>query len=324
VSGSGGGSGGTLAEEIPAALEGERLDRVVSLLTGCSRSESAALVTGGLVTVDGAVATAGKQRVVAGQVVTVPRAGRAPEAGPGPDPSVDVDVIYEDDGVVVVDKPAGLVVHPGAGHAAGTLVNGLLARYPEMAAVGEAHRPGIVHRLDRDTSGLLVAARTPAAYDGLVAALAARQVTRRYQALVWGVPEVRQGIVDAPIGRSARRPTRMAVVATGREARTRYEVVTEYGAPVACSLLRCQLETGRTHQIRVHLAAIGHPVVGDRDHGGVRRALAAPRMFLHAEHLAFRHPVDGRPLAFDSPLPPDLATLLTRLQPDPPGASDAG
>jgi 23S rRNA pseudouridine1911/1915/1917 synthase len=306
-----------VAEEIPTALDGERLDRVVSLLTGCSRSESAAMVSGGQVTVDGDLVRAGKQRVAAGQVVAVPRATRAVDSGPAPDAAVDVGVVFEDEHVVVVDKPAGLVVHPGAGRPSGTLVNGLLARYPEMAAVGEPHRPGIVHRLDRDTSGLLVAARTTAAYDGLVAALAAREVTRRYLALVWGIPEARQGIVDAPIGRSTRQPTRMAVVSTGREARTRYEVVTEYRGPVTCSLLRCQLETGRTHQIRVHLAAIGHPVVGDHDHGGRRPALTAPRMFLHAEHLAFRHPVDGRPLTFDSPLPPDLATILTHLEPQP-------
>src|SRR6185312_3114422 len=147
-------------------------------------------------------------------------------------------------------KPAGLVVHPGAGHAHGTLVNGLLARYPEIAEVGDRERPGIVHRLDRDTSGLMVVARSPAAYGGLVAALGARSVDRRYLALVWGHPEAVRGVVDAPIGRSVRRPTRMSVREGGREARTGYVVERTYDEP-AVSLLECHLETGRTHQIRV-------------------------------------------------------------------------
>jgi 23S rRNA pseudouridine1911/1915/1917 synthase len=224
-----------------------------------------------------------------------------------------VDVVYEDADVLVVDKPPGLVVHPGAGQSAGTLVNGLLARHPELAGVGEAHRPGIVHRLDRDTSGLLVVALTPTAYTTLVGALGDRRVERRYSALVWGVPEAPRGVIDAPIGRSPRQPTRQAVVAGGRPARTRYEVRARYDLPAELALLRCRLETGRTHQIRVHLASIGHPVVGDRDYGGGRDALDVPRPFLHAEHLAFEHPATGAPMAIDAPLPADLATVLTGL-----------
>ncbi len=300
-------------EQIPAALDGERVDRVVSLVTGCSRSEAAALVAAGAVRIDGGVVSAGRQRVVAGQSIDVDLRELPVQSLPGPDPSVPVNVVHEDADVLVVDKPPGLVVHPGAGQEQGTLVNGLLARHPALATVGEAHRPGIVHRLDRDTSGLLVVALTPAAYTGLVAALGERRVERRYTALVWGVPEAPRGVIDAPIGRSPRQPTRQAVVAGGRPARTRYEVRTSYDRPADLALLGCELETGRTHQIRVHLASIGHPVVGDRDYGGVRDAIAVPRMFLHAEHLAFDHPVTGQALAFDTPLPPDLAGVLAGL-----------
>jgi 23S rRNA pseudouridine1911/1915/1917 synthase len=300
-------------EEIPAALDGERVDRVVSLLASCSRSEAATLVAAGAVSLDGVVVAAGRERVVAGQSLTVDLRELPTGSAPAPDAAVPVEVVYEDADVLVVDKPPGLVVHPGAGQAEGTLVNGLLARHPELVEVGEAHRPGIVHRLDRDTSGLLVVALTPAAYTGLVAALGERRVERRYAALAWGVPEAPRGVIDAPIGRSPRQPTRQAVVAGGRPARTRYEVQQTFDRPADLSLLGCELETGRTHQIRVHLASIGHPVVGDREYGGVREALAAPRMFLHAEHLAFVHPVTGAPLSFDAPLPPDLAPILAGL-----------
>jgi 23S rRNA pseudouridine1911/1915/1917 synthase len=300
----------SFGEVIPAALDGERLDRVVSLLAGCSRAGAAALVAGGAVEVDGLVVTLGKRRVAEGQRVSLDITALPVEAVPEPDPDVPVVVVHEDDDVIVVDKPPRLVVHPGAGQRRGTLVNGLLARYPELAGVGDAMRPGIVHRLDRDTSGLLVVARTQAAYEALVAALSARLVTRRYVALVWGIPETRQGVIEAPIGRSPRQPTRMAVVGTGREARTRYEVRATFDEPATCALVACELETGRTHQIRVHLAAIGHPVVGDREYRGVRSALEAPRTFLHAEHLAFDHPVSGRPMAFDSPVPDDLTRVL--------------
>jgi 23S rRNA pseudouridine1911/1915/1917 synthase len=305
-------------EEIPAALDGERVDRVVSLVAGCSRSEAATLIDRGAVRIDGKAVAAGRQRVSAGELLDVDLRELPTELLPALDADVPVDVVYEDADVLVVDKPPGLVVHPGAGQDGGTLVNGLLARHPTLAGVGEAHRPGIVHRLDRDTSGLLVVALTPTAYTALVAALGDRRVERRYTALIWGVPEAPRGVVDAPLGRSPRQPTRQAVVAGGRPARTRYEVRGRYDRPTALSLLDCELETGRTHQIRVHLASIGHPVVGDRDYGGVREALSVPRMFLHAEHLAFDHPVTGRPLSFDAPLPPDLAAVLASLGSTPP------
>lgn len=301
-----------MREAVPAALAGERLDRFVSLLTGRSRAAAAELVAAGAVTVGGSPARSGKVRLVEGDVVEVD-AGE--DLGPvvAADPAVAVPVVYDDADVVVIDKPAGLVVHPGSGHATGTLVHGLLARYPEIATVGEPDRPGIVHRLDRDTSGLLVVARTEIARQRLVAALAARQVERAYLALVHGEPEAEAGLIDAPVGRSSRQPTRMAVSVQGRDARTGYEVVRRWADP-GCSLLRCRLETGRTHQIRVHLAAIGHPVIGDATYDRGRRApVVVPRLFLHATRLAFAHPVSDEPLTFESPLPPDLATVVDKL-----------
>jgi 23S rRNA pseudouridine1911/1915/1917 synthase len=222
---------------------------------------------------------------------------------------VDVPVVAADEAVIVVDKPAGLVVHPGAGHRGGTMVHGLLARFPELAGVGQPDRPGIVHRLDAGTSGLLMVARTPAAYDSLVAQLAARTVERRYLACVWGAVASDSGVVDAPIGRSGTDPTAMAVVAEGRPARTGYEVLARFDHPVVATLLECRLETGRTHQARVHLAAIGHPLVGDARYGGQRASLPADRPFLHAHRLGFDHPVSGRRCRYESPLPPDLENV---------------
>jgi len=236
----------------------------------------------------------------------------AADAPPAPDPSVDVVIRYADDDVVVVAKPAGLVTHPGAGHAAGTLVNGLLARYPEIASVGDRMRPGIVHRLDRDTSGLLMVARSPRAHVALVEQLAARTIDRRYIALVWGTFDVRRGVIDAPIGRSPSRRTRMAIRDAGKPARTGFDVRTEFDAP-ACSLLDCKLETGRTHQIRVHLASIGHPVVGDAVYGGRRDQIGLDRPFLHAAELAFDHPVTGERVELHDPLPPELQAVVDEL-----------
>ena len=301
-----------MRETVPAAMAGERLDRFVSLLTGRSRAEAAALVAGGAVLIGGLAVTSGKVRLVEGDEVEV---DPGPEHGPAvaPDPSVEVPVVYEDADVVVVDKPAGLVVHPGAGNRTGTLANGLVARYPEIAEVGEPDRPGIVHRLDRDTSGLLVVARTETARRRLVAALSERRVERAYLALVHGGPEADAGLVDAPIGRSARQPTKMTVSERGRDARTGYEVVRRWPGE-DCSLLRCRLETGRTHQIRVHLAAIGHPVIGDDAYdGGRRRPVRVPRLFLHATRLGFDHPTTSQHLTFDSPLPPDLQEVVDEL-----------
>jgi 23S rRNA pseudouridine1911/1915/1917 synthase len=296
--------------EVPASLEGERVDRAVALLTGWSRGDVQTLVANGDVVVDGR--TVGKShRLRAGEVVEL-LAEPEPAQPPVADAQVAVDVRYEDDDIIVVGKPAGLVVHPGAGHEADTLVNGLLARYPDIAGVGDPFRPGIVHRLDRDTSGLMVVARSARAYDVLVARLAARDIERQYTALAWGRLPSRRGTIDAPIGRSTARRTRMAVRDAGRPARTGYDVEREFDDP-ECSLLGCTLETGRTHQIRVHLAAIGHPVVGDATYGGRRDSIRLDRPFLHAARLAFAHPVTGEPMAFTADLPAELTEVLARL-----------
>jgi 23S rRNA pseudouridine1911/1915/1917 synthase len=304
----------TVAAVVPRALDGQRLDRVVAMIAGYSRSEAAALVDAGGVTVGGRAVTTRSHRVAEGDALEVAAADRSADDVLTPDPTVDVRVVYEDRDLLVVDKPAGVVVHPGAGQRSGTLVHGLLARYPEMRDVGQPDRPGIVHRLDKGTSGLLLVARSQPAYDALVAMLAAHRVERRYRALVWGAVDSPTGMVDAPVGRSARDRTRMAVTLTGKDARTRYEVVRGFTDPVAVTELRCKLETGRTHQIRVHMASIGHPVVGDSRYGGRRPSLRSPRSWLHAEHLALEHPLTAEPLVFDSPLPPDLAAVLAGLR----------
>jgi 23S rRNA pseudouridine1911/1915/1917 synthase len=300
-------------EEVPEALAGERLDRVVSMVAGVSRAEASALVAAGEVLVSGQTVTSRTTRVQAGDVVELDVPEPDPTGGLEADPSVAVPVVHQDEHLLVVDKPAGLVVHPGAGQRTGTLVHGLLAHHPEVAGVGDPARPGIVHRLDKGTSGLLLVARTPPAYDALVAALAARDVHRRYRALAWGHVEAARGLIDAPIGRSAREPTKMAIDERGKEARTRYAVLHRYDEPAAVTELACELETGRTHQIRVHLRSIGHAVVGDVRYDGARQSLPMPRPFLHAEALELAHPITGAPLALRSPLPDDLAEVLARL-----------
>jgi len=299
---------------VPEELAGERVDRVVALLTGWSRGDVQDLIDAGDIVVDGA-RVAKSRRLESGETVELrgePGAAALPEAE-----AVDIVVVHEDADVIVVAKPVGLVVHPGAGNEHGTLVSGLLNRYPEIAAVGDRARPGIVHRLDRETSGLLVVARSERAYESLVAQLGDRSVERVYDALVWGVPSARRGIVDAPIGRSESRRTRMAVRAEGREARTAYVVTHTWSKPVVARL-ECRLETGRTHQIRVHTDAIGHPIVGDGAYRGVRDSLPLRRPFLHAAQLAFTHPASGERVAFADPLPADLTAVLNRLGvPDP-------
>lgn len=294
--------------KIPESLDGVRVDRAVSLLTGVSRAAATRLVDAGRVGVDGVAVTSRSLPLAAGSTLSVD----LPEPGddrPCPDPSVAVVVVHEDADLVVVDKPAGLVVHPGAGHADGTLVSGLLARYPELAGVGDPARPGIVHRLDRGTSGLLAVARTGEAHRALTAQLADHTAGRRYLALVAGHVAEDRGVVDAPIGRSDRTPTRMAVSSQGRPARTSYTVRRRLVQPLAATLLEVSLETGRTHQVRVHLSAIDHPVVGDERYGGPTLP-GLERPFLHAAELALDHPRTGQRLRWRSPLPPELEAVL--------------
>jgi 23S rRNA pseudouridine1911/1915/1917 synthase len=302
-----------LVETIPSSLADVRIDRVVSLVADISRSMAAALIEAGGVRLDDVVVVAGKEKVLVGQTLQIDTAlVPAPEV-PHPDDRVPLDVVHADAEVIVVNKHAGVVVHPGAGNQTGTLVNALLAKFPEIATVGDVMRPGIVHRLDVGTTGLLVVARTPNAYEHLVRQMAERTVTRVYLALVWGAPSSEHGVIDAPIGRDQRDPTRMAVVVDGRPSRTHYSVQRQFHSPKDVALVECRLETGRTHQIRVHLASIGHPVVGDANYGGVRPGVHAKRPMLHARELAFDHPGSGERVVFESAMPADVSAVLATL-----------
>ncbi len=248
-----------------------------------------------------------------GDVVTL----YIPIAGPdklAPE-SVPLDILFEDETLVVINKPAGLVVHPAQGHSRGTLVNALLARYPDLAAMSQAEadsadRPGIVHRLDRDTSGLIVVARTPAALHHLRRQFKARTVEKTYLALVFGCPDVPQGIIDVPLGRDPRHRQKFAPRPDGKPARTHYRLQTDFGQ---YSLLEIGLETGRTHQIRVHLAWLGCPVVGDTIYGRKKNPLGLRRQFLHAWRLKFEHPGTGHPLQLEAPLDEELEAVLKSL-----------
>ena len=306
-------------EIVPAALDGERIDRVVALLTGLARSQVVRLVEEGEVHLNGSPVTVRSRRVQAGELLALEVPAKESPAAPLPDPDVPVNVVHADHDVIVVTKPPGLVVHPGAGHERGTLVNGLLAEFPDLAEAGASKvRPGIVHRLDKGTSGLLVVARTASARDSLIRQLHDHQVEREYAALVWGSVEAGSGLIDAPLGRAEANPTRVAIRSGGKPARTRYRVDRRFSSPVAASLLDCRLETGRTHQIRVHLAAIGHAVVGDLQYGGRQWPAGLPRLargrvWLHARRLSFEHPATGDRVTFTAALPGDLESVLAAL-----------
>ena len=286
----------------PAEAAGERLDAFLAGPLG-SRSRAARLIEAGRVLVDGSARP--KRHVLAGgeaiEVDDTPEAPVALEGEPAP-----FTVAWEDEHLLVIDKPAGVVVHPAPGHRSGTLAQALTAR---GAAGGDPERPGIVHRLDRDTSGLLLVARSEDVHRALREALQARDVVREYLALVEGRPPARSGTIDAPLGRDRRVRTRMSSdTDEPRDAVTHFEI--EEALPAA-TLLRVRLETGRTHQIRAHLQAIGHPVLGDPEYGRAD-AYGLARQFLHAARLAFDHPVSGEPVEVSSPLPPDLARALDR------------
>jgi 23S rRNA pseudouridine1911/1915/1917 synthase len=323
------------SEKLVVAAEeaGERLDRVLAQrLAELSRSRHKALILAGRVAIDGATIRDPGHRVNAGATVVLDLPP-AEEAEPAPE-NIPLKVVFEDDELIVIDKPAGLVVHPAAGNWTGTLVNALIAHCGEsLSGVGGVKRPGIVHRLDKDTTGLLVVAKTDHAHLALSRQFADHGRTgplrRGYLAFVWGVPDRPRGTIDKPIDRHPRARDKMAVRAGGREAVTHWEVLERYpgtdGKPVA-SLLACRLETGRTHQIRVHLAAIGHPLLGDEVYGPgfktkanqlpaeARSALEAlGRQALHAYLLAIEHPSQGKNLEFRSELPDDLRRLRLSL-----------
>ena len=289
---------------MPPSAAGERLDRFLTEIEGVgSRSAAERLLAEGKVLVDGA-ARPKSHRLEGGERVEVELGPRP--AGLAPEP-IELRIAWEDEHLLVVDKPAGLVVHPAAGHATGTLVHGLLAH--AIAGGAKAERPGIVHRLDRDTSGLLVVARSEEAHRRLQRLIRRRELVREYLALVRGRPRSRAGRIEAPIGRDVRDPTRMSLDArVPRDAVTHFEVIELLRAH---ALLRVRLETGRTHQIRVHLAAIGLPVAGDPVYG-VPGDLGLERQFLHAARVAFDHPLTGERVDVSSPLPPDLVAALER------------
>ena len=295
--------------ELTADRGGERLDTFIARrCPELSRSQARRLIDEGLVSVNGRQAKP-SEGVTAGLSVnvTIPPPETielAPEAIP-------LTIIYQDGDIIVLDKPAGLTVHPAPGHPSGTLVNALLAACPDLQGIAGTLRPGIVHRLDKDTSGLMVVAKNGRAQRALQGQLKEREVRKIYLALVKGVPAPREGTIEAPIGRHPKNRKKMAVVADGRESTTRYHVREEI-AGGKYSLLEVEPVTGRTHQIRVHLAAIGHPVVGDATYG--RSSESIGRQFLHAHKLAFAMPLGGRTVEFVSPLPADLREALSRLQ----------
>lgn len=304
---------------LPAEA-GERLDRWLAIhCAGLSRTRIKHLIEAGQVTSDGATISDPSLRVKPGQGFTLRLP--APVADRPEPQAMDLTIVYEDEHVIVLDKPAGLVVHPAPGNPDRTLVNALLAHCGDsLAGIGGVRRPGIVHRLDKDTSGLMVVAKTALAQERLSADFAARRITRSYQAVVWGVPSPSAGAIEAPIGRSPRNRKKMAIVRQGgKPALTRYKLLRAFAA--AAALLECRLATGRTHQIRVHLSERGHPLIGDQTYGGGRgrsgrypAAAGFPRQALHANVIGFEHPATRLSLHFESQLPVDIKELINQLE----------
>ena len=311
-----------------ADAAGQRLDAFLSqALPDLSRTRLKALILDGRLSRGGQTITDPAYRVKPGENFDLALPEVRPATPEGE--AIPLTVIYEDDALIVIDKSAGMVIHPAPGNPDHTLVNALIAHCGAgLSGIGGVRRPGIVHRLDKDTSGLLVAAKTDAAHQGLAEQFAAHSLTRAYQALVWGVLRPAQGEIAGKIGRSPKNRKKMAIVTRGgKQALTHYRRLETFGTTLAC-LAECRLATGRTHQIRVHLTSIGHPVIGDPVYGrsrrraveketskAVRTALAGfPRQALHAARLGFRHPIDGRELEFESTLPHDMAGLLIALR----------
>jgi 23S rRNA pseudouridine1911/1915/1917 synthase len=296
---------------VPDGLDGERLDAALARMFGLSRTRAVELIGDGLVLLDGRPA-AKSDRVLAGEAlqVTLPPP-RPPEP---PRPVNGLVVLYEDDDIIVVDKPRGVAAHPTPGWTGPTVTGGLIAAGHTVATSGAAERQGIVHRLDANTTGVMVVAKSERAYSALKRAFRERSVDKRYHALVQGHPDPLRGTVDAPIGRHPSGDGRFAVVSDGRPSVTHYDTLEAFRA---ASLVAIELETGRTHQIRVHMAAIRHPCAGDLLYGAdpvLAARLGLTRQWLHAVSLTFTHPADGRAVSFTSPYPPDLARALEILR----------
>lgn len=296
--------------QIPEDIETMRIDKAIALETHLPRTQIAQLFKQGKVLLN-AKLTKRSQLVKPGDKIALEFLPHVDESVLGED--IDFDLVYEDEYLLVINKEPNMVVHPGAGNLTGTLANALVHKYPEIVSVGQEHRPGIVHRLDAGTSGLLVVAKTQECYEKFVELFTTHDVDRRYVALIWGRLNTKVGIIDAPIGRSLSRATKMSVRDDGKFARTHYKE-NKYFEKQDVTLMDVSLETGRTHQIRVHFAAIGHPIVGDKTYGGYRQNIECPRTFLHAQQLNFVHPITGQEMTFSAKLPQDLASVLEELQ----------
>ena len=289
--------------------DGERVDRVIAFFSGLSRSKVSDLISKRLILRNGIPIKKGSEIVHTNDEISMPNLVDEAVEEIASDESINFEVVFEDDSVIVVSKPSGLIVHPGSGIANGTLVNGLAAQFPDLREIGDPSRLGLVHRLDRGTSGLLIVARTPEALDNLKFQMQERHVHRQYFAIVAGHVESNKGVVDAPLGRDPKNPLKRAVINSGKYARTHYEIDQKYESPFKVSMLNCRLETGRTHQIRVHLAAIGHPVLGDELYGGRTSFNIENRLALHAKMLTFLHPKTKNLMNFESPLPAELTSM---------------
>ena len=289
--------------------DGERVDRVIAFFSGLSRSKVSDLISKRLILRNGIPIKKGSEIVHTNDEISMPNLVDEAVEEIASDESIDFEVVFEDDSVIVVSKPSGLIVHPGSGIANGTLVNGLAAQFPDLREIGDPSRLGLVHRLDKGTSGLLIVARTPEALENLKFQMQERHVHRQYFAIVAGHVESNKGVVDAPLGRDPKNPLKRAVINSGKYARTHYEIDQKYESPFKVSMLNCRLETGRTHQIRVHLAAIGHPVLGDELYGGRTSFNIENRLALHAQMLTFLHPKTKNLMNFESPLPAELTSM---------------
>ena len=289
--------------------DGERVDRVIAFFSGLSRSKVSDLISKRLILRNGIPIKRGSEIAHTNDMISMPNFSDEVVEEIASDPSIDFGVVFEDDSVIVINKPSGLVVHPGSGIADGTLVNGLAAQFPDLRKTGDPIRLGLVHRLDKGTSGLLIVARTSEALHNLKSQMQKRQVHRQYFAIVSGHVESDKGVVDAPLGRDPKNPLKRAVIQGGKYARTHYEIDQKLESPFKISTLSCRLETGRTHQIRVHLAAIGHPVLGDELYGGRTSFNLDNRLALHAQMLRFSHPKTNNQMNFESPIPDELMKM---------------
>jgi len=292
--------------------QGRRLDVVLAETSKPlkSRANIQRSIRAGLISIDGITTIRSSTKVISGQIIRVkpPKDYLAPAITPS---ELSLNIVFEDDDIAIIDKPSGMVVHSGAGHLTDTMADAAVTRWPKISSVGDTDRPGIVHRLDRDTSGLLIIALNPTAYNNLTLMIKKHEIERIYTALVHGHPKSSTGTIDAPIGRDPHHRTRQAVNEDGRPALTHYEVIREIGQ---FSFIKVRLETGRMHQIRVHMTAIGHPIAGDQTYGKRQGIANLSRQFLHASKLTFNHPISSEKISVTSKLPDDLQSAISLME----------